>query len=358
INEFSTSAFSGSAPQGVTKDGNGNIWFTDPGSGAVGEVTSAGVVSEYTTSRGFTPQYITLGSDGNLYFTENSSSHGEISQINPTTHAITQDATLGAFSFGVGITAGPDGNIWTVDTYNGFVLEMDISTHATTFVNVTPAGLNEIAAGADNNLWVADWGSNSIDSVSTAGVTHNYSLPTASAGIYGVTAGPDGNVWFTEQSVGKIGKIDLSTHAITEYPISPASGTAAPVSITTGADGNLWFTDQGTDFPTGGLGVMTTSGSVTEYQTPNSHPSGITDPNGTIWFAEGDPFIAQATFSFTNPTSSSNSSTSSTKTTAGAPNTGFGAPRQFSVLDTALTVCGVSALAAGLLSLYRKARAL
>jgi hypothetical protein len=56
------------------------------------------------------------------------------------------------------------------------------------------------------------------------------------------TAGPDGNLWFTEYA-GKVGMINPTTHAITEFPIptSKKNTVSLPFGITEGPDGNLWF---------------------------------------------------------------------------------------------------------------------
>ena len=37
-------------------------------------------------------------------------------------------------------------------------------------------------------------------------------------------AGPDGNLWFTEDAANKIGEINPTTHAITEFPL-PTAGS-------------------------------------------------------------------------------------------------------------------------------------
>src|SRR5437762_1114357 len=55
-----------------------------------------------------------------------------------------------------------------------------------------------------------------------------------------ITSGPDGNLWFTEYSIGKIGMISPTTHAISEFP---ATASNAVWGITAGPDGNLWFTE-------------------------------------------------------------------------------------------------------------------
>ena len=68
-----------------------------------------------------------------------------------------------------------------------------------------------------------------------------FAIPTANSSPNGITAGPDGNLWFTEAGSEQIGMINPTTHAITEFAVPTAS--AEPDGITAGPDGNLWFTE-------------------------------------------------------------------------------------------------------------------
>ena len=54
---------------------------------------------------------IVAGPNGNMWFTE-AGGLGEIGEINPTTHAITEFPAATASSQPFGIAVGPDGNIW------------------------------------------------------------------------------------------------------------------------------------------------------------------------------------------------------------------------------------------------------
>jgi hypothetical protein len=114
----------------------------------------------------------------------------------------------------------------------------------------------------------------------------------------GSRGGPDGNVWFADQD-GRIGRINPTTDAITEYPVPFAS--SSPFVITTGPDGNLWFTDSGTAL---GVATLATSQLVVTQQPPASVTAGspfgltvqaedssgnlITSFNGTVTVALGN----------------------------------------------------------------------
>ncbi|MHB8240249.1 MAG: Vgb family protein, partial [Vulcanimicrobiaceae bacterium] len=140
-----------------------------------------------------------------------------------------------------------------------------------------------ITAGPDGNLWFAEYCGNNIGKITPSGTITEYPVPTAYANPFDITAGPDGNLWFTEGSGNNIGKI-IPSGTITEYPV-PTAG-AGPYDITTGPDGNLWFTEQNGN----NIGKITTSGVITEYPVPtaNALPYGITaGPDGNLWFTEG-----------------------------------------------------------------------
>jgi hypothetical protein len=126
-----------------------------------------------------------------------------------------------------------------------------------------------------------------------------FPLPVGGKDPSGIATGPDGNLWFTEAQAGKIGMINPTTHAISEFAIP--SG-AAPSRITAGPDGNLWFSEE--YFPpreqgVGQIGMINpTTHAITEFPIPyaNSYPTGITTgPDGNLWFADFDGAIGVVT---------------------------------------------------------------
>src|SRR6185295_18724380 len=87
---------------------------------------------------------LTAGPDGSVWFLDqgpgsNTTSYSAIGVINPATHAISEFTLPAqyAFAFGsddselVGITSGPDGNLWFTNSGNLFagIGKIDPSTH-------------------------------------------------------------------------------------------------------------------------------------------------------------------------------------------------------------------------------------
>ncbi len=79
---------------------------------------------------------------------------------------------------------------------------------------------------------------NKIGRVTTTGTVTEFPIPTPNASPNDLALGADSNVWFTEQSASSLGRIDSSGH-VTEFPVP-----ADPYGIARGPDGNLWFTEQ------------------------------------------------------------------------------------------------------------------
>jgi streptogramin lyase len=108
-----------------------------------------------------------------------------------------------------------------------------------------------------------------------------------SSSVNGVTSGPDGAIWFTEPIANKIGRFDLSSQQIAEYPAGSASD-AFPYGITAGPDGNIWFTEQSANKV---ARMDITTHAVTEFSItkPHTNPTRIlAGPDGQMWVAEID----------------------------------------------------------------------
>jgi streptogramin lyase len=114
-----------------------------------------------------------------------------------------------------------------------------------------------------------------------------YPVPTAGAGPMYIARGPDGNLWFTENNANRVGTINLTTHAVSEFTIPAGKNVnVRPKGITAGPDGNVWFTENSGN-QIGMINPATHAISQFAIPTPNSYPWGIAaGPDGNLWFAE------------------------------------------------------------------------
>ncbi|MCA1684135.1 MAG: right-handed parallel beta-helix repeat-containing protein, partial [Actinobacteria bacterium] len=145
----------------------------------------------------------------------------------------------------------------------------------------------DLTAGADGNIWISLFGSNSLAHMSTTGTGYTVLTLPPSGGFEpnsfpsGITTGPDGNVWYVTYT-NKVGRVTPSG-AFTEFRIPTTF--SRPSDITTGPDGNLWFTEVSGNR----VARVTPAGEITEFLLPhiNSAPTAITSgPGGKVWFAE------------------------------------------------------------------------
>jgi uncharacterized repeat protein (TIGR01451 family) len=293
INEFSD----GLGPEGIVSGPDGNLWFTENGSGPVannkiGQInpTTHAIVDFTLPASGGRPAGITNGPDGNLWFTVQTGN--SVGLINPATDAVVEFPIPSPGATPLGITAGPDGNLWfteqfSTSSYGGQIGQINPTTHVITeFPTPTAASSPAfITAGPDGNLWFTEEKGNEIGQINpTTHAIAEFPLPNAGSAPQGITSGPDGNLWFTELAGNKIGQINPTTHAIAEFPIPTA--TSLPELITSGPDGNLWFAESNSNK----IGLINpTTHAVADFPVPTagSLPTGIASgPDGNVWFTE------------------------------------------------------------------------
>ena len=292
VAEFSAGMPAGGAPQSITAGPDGDLWFTLPGSNAIGRISPTGQVSTFTAGiqAGAQPWGIVAGPDGNLWFTEKGA--GAIGRITPTGQ-VTEFPIPTAGSQPWGITVGADGNLWFTESQSstnniGRITPQGAITEFTYGLGATEQALG-ITSGPDGNLWFVEAGTNSIVQMNTQGVVVNAFTAgiTAGAGLYAITSGPDGNLWFTEQAGNRVGRI-TPAGAVTEFPIAAAG--MSPSGIVAGADGALWVAENGTSNTGNNILRITTAGAMTQYQNGISANAGVigiaAGPDGNLWFTE------------------------------------------------------------------------
>ena len=191
--------------------------------------------------------------------------------------SITEFPVTTAGSEPLGITVGPDGNLWFTEFFVGKIGRITTAGTVTEF----PAAGNPqfIVAGSDGNLWFTEQTVFRIGHMSTSGSFGDYPVISADAQLVGIAAGSDGNLWFCEAGPGNVGRITTGG-TVTEFPVS-----GFPLQIAPGPDGNLWYGE----FDGAAVGRITTAGAAHDFPTglPGSQPQGITTgPDGNVWFTD------------------------------------------------------------------------
>jgi streptogramin lyase len=233
-----------------------------------------GIITEFTLPTANSgPMGITSGPDGNLWFTEGT--RAAIGSITPS-GVITETVVSGKPNQ---IITGADGNLWfTDDLVNFGIGKMSPNRILRTF----PQGIRTggIAVGGDGNVWFTSASSAAILSITPTGTVRSFPAPGTNQGL---AAGSDGRLWFTDGS-SRIGAMTLAG-VVTEYLVP--SGGGWPGSIVAGPDDNLWFTLDAASK----VGRMTTAGVGTEFTVPGSKGASriAVGPDGNLWFAENNP---------------------------------------------------------------------
>lgn len=284
---FSSGLPTGSTPDQATRGPDGNVWFTDGGADAIGQITPAGNITEFAlpTTKA-SPSGIAAGPDGNLWFTE-SGGTGAIGRITPAGQ-ITEFSVPTANASPTGIAAGPDGNLWFTESGgSGAIGRITPAGQVTEFSSgLTPSSApSAIAAGPDGALWFTESAKGGrIGRIDSSGTISELSNGLGAGTPSGIAAGPDGAMWFTQTghapAIGRIapdGTISEFTNGL------PAA--ARPAGIAPGADGALYFADAG---GSGAIGQVTTSGAITEFTAglpKNAAPTAVTEgADQAIWF--------------------------------------------------------------------------
>lgn len=247
--------------------------------GAAPPSTPAGTITQFTDGCA-DPTDITVGPDGALWFT--SSEHFAIGRI--TTAGVMTTFTVPGPERPNAITSGPDGALWFT-TWGSKVGRITTAGAMSFFDDGAMDQPFGIAAGPDGALWYA--GEQSIGRITTGGTITHYTPGLGSTGGE-IIAGPDGAMWWASRSYSRIGRITMAGDAALMYE----TGGSTRVSIAAGPDDAVWFTNTPTPLPEpGGLGRITSDGSVTKFSGPDvNRPTAIgTGPDGALWFANSNP---------------------------------------------------------------------
>jgi len=237
--------------RGIAAGSDGNMWFTNQAqlirlSMAGGAHVFNLTFSEGGTTYSFGPIWLNTGADGKLYINCNNC----------------VDPVVGGGIIGVFAT-------------NKFVMHRIPSKDI--------VGNNGFGVGPDGNTWFGEEGH--IARITPAGTIAEYSYTSGETMNTGSTpvAGPDGNVWFTDYFKQKVGKINPTTHTVTEFDVS--GECSGPQGLAVGTDNKLYF-----NCSSGSLASITTAGALgpaiaNPYGTSNEPGDMVTGPNHHIWFA-------------------------------------------------------------------------
>jgi virginiamycin B lyase len=195
-----------SAPNDLTLDKHGNVWFTELNADALGRLdTHSGLIQQYSLSAQKStqtpnPYGITIDPQGYVWFTEASTNH--IGRLDPTTGQVRYFTMPGS-----------------------------------------PAPLMEIAADAHGIIWATSFSSGLLLSFNPNTGTFTPYYAPSTGGIYGIVITPTDQVWVTISAENVIAHLDVAANRFIDYAIP--SSSSLPLGVVVGANNSLWFTEAG-----------------------------------------------------------------------------------------------------------------
>jgi YVTN family beta-propeller protein len=208
--------------------------------------------------------------DGSVWAVD--STDGTLSRINPATHGIIQQITVGSTPAAVTVTGG---NVWVANSGDGTVSQ--ISAAANTVVQTIPVGNDPVAiASGPSGVWVANQGDDTVDRINPTTGTPTRTVPVGGRPD-GIAVGR-GAVWVANGQDGTVTRIDPATGQ-PSGPISVGSGPAG-ITVTHGA---VWVANS-LDLTVSKIDPAT--GIVTGTTPVGDGPSAIAAAKNAIWVSD------------------------------------------------------------------------
>ncbi len=110
-------------------------------------------------------------------------------------------------------------------------------------------------------------------------VIQEWQVPTLGQRSRDPVEAPDGSIWWTGMWASLVGRLDIETGGMKEYPLPPS---ARPHSIVPDSEGYIWYTGN-SNATIGKLDPK--SGKITEFKTESRDPhTAVFHPNGKLYF--------------------------------------------------------------------------
>lgn len=201
-----------SAPNDLTFDRNGNLWFTELNADSIAVLnTHTSAIRQYPLS-----------------------SPESVQKLNP-----------------YGITVDAHDMVWFTESTAHAVGRLDVVTGKIHLFLLSDASASpmEIASDTHGNVWATSFNNNQLIRLNpTTGVFTSYDAPSTtqgSGGLYGLTITQNGEVWVTVPAENSLALFDTKTQHFV-YSVIP-SPNSFPFGLVVDGHNHLWFTEAGSD---------------------------------------------------------------------------------------------------------------
>ncbi len=267
-----------SSPLFVVVDSGGHVWFTEPNTDAIGELTVTNGTPTWqqwtVTTANAEPYDLTIDHAGHIWFTEFGAS--KVGEFDPSLQQFSEAATPTASSSPYGIS-GPDpttGSIWFTESnsavarigrftppLNGALNTANIAEYVTNVGSVNNDTPHLITFDGSGNVWWtegfdANIGqlviSSAVNGTSNGVTEHLVPLPNCVIGpncavhISGIGVDSTNTVWFDDSLSSRIGSFVPSTNTFTIYPVGGGltSNSHPHDGLAVDSNDNVWFTEE------------------------------------------------------------------------------------------------------------------
>jgi virginiamycin B lyase len=266
----------------IRRADDGSLWYASSGPNRIVKVDAQGLETPFVPVDGSTSGLsgLVLDGKGNVWFSKNRA--GVIGRFPAAGGEGVEYAIPEQNAFPVGLTIGPDGEVWYYDPVQHKIGRVAQDGSITAFEG--PQKLNPglsatgMAAGLDNSLWFTDIGQNALFKFDLrTKAWKRYDIPTPTAHPQSVRVARDGSVWFMMTAIGKLGR--FKDGAFTTVDLK----NERPAGIHVAEDQSLWYvTSSGT------LGRIKPDGSQERYKCNGATGPLTTTADGTV-YALGNP---------------------------------------------------------------------
>jgi len=246
-----------SSPLFVVVDGNGEVWFTQPSSDAIGEFDPHNESwQQWHLRKGSSPFDLVLDRNGNLWFTEFGAS--AIGFFNPRTHTLLEHPTPTPASNPYGITVDPQGTAWFTENAVGVDQIASFAPTLSGAIHIREhavGGLRPhlIATDRAGNLWysggfdgdIGEFHPRSGSSTRFVVYRGTCSSPRACSGthISGIAVDSKGQVWFTDSLSQRVGYLLAATGQVVTRTLAGSNAHPYDGLLLDGSD-RVWFTQE------------------------------------------------------------------------------------------------------------------
>jgi streptogramin lyase len=292
----------GFSSQIIADPANNLLYFTEPGAIGIFSPTTGTVTGQVSLPTGVgtqMPSAITVGPDGNVWFTESDGTSASVGVIDTTTQTYINEFSLPTSSQPEGITAGPDGNVWFTETGSGAIGMIEVASLTNPVLDTLGPAISipvegqaggvvaspqpvGITTGPDNNLWFAD----SSGAIGVVTLNNSAAFTVTSAPAMTVTAGASIGLAVTaEYSSSDIDSgFEGSVTATVYDSADEVVGTAATV---TAVDGVATFAGLAVDLAGTGYTIKVTSSA-------DNAPSSLTTSSFSVVAASPSKLVLSA----------------------------------------------------------------